>query len=118
MKEIILKPENLQKAWDNASDESKRVLEEAAPDFEFEEKIKYEAFKVYGVAGDHRTIYILIYIDNRKYAFAPIGDMDLICLDTYNTPEDAIASVLNLGLDVEPFDNQKDFFTWALKQLS
>lgn len=113
MKEIKLKPENLQKAWDEGCDSTKKALENIAPDYKFKKKIKFSKQKVYAFSR-RGEIYKLIDCLSSRYLWSRMGNTYNHCYGLHFSTNEALESAKE---KVEVFDNEKDFFKWALKQV-
>jgi len=114
MKEIKLKPENLQKAWDKGCSDVKEILEMLHPDFEFEEKVEGDECKIHAFASS-AGVFIANKIKEGKWSLVNMSSPSLICykMETLNK---IISSCKRDEYGV--FDNQKEFFEWALKQIN
>ena len=113
MNNITIKKENLQKAYDEGDKTQKEFLETLCPD-EFKSKIEYDSSKIYAVCG-FATIYKLHELDG-KYMFCDMANSSSGWTGKHTSVEGVLKSAEDE--EVEVFDNQKDFFTWALKQVS
>ena len=116
-KKIELLSKNLQKAWDNTCSDCKNLLENLHPDYVFKKEIEYDPDKIYGFvqgddigmiveAGDGR--HSIVYLESDRYWDDQSWGEGQQALSYLSTAD---------NVKIEVFDNQKDFFTWALKQI-
>ncbi len=116
-KEIKITKECLQRAYDEGCEDVKKVIKTLCPD-EFEKKIEYDKCKIYAIKN-HVVCFLCEQTDD-NYVWMPISNTD--GRHAYNgyksrSGEKAIAYIKDIEA-IEVFDSQKDFLTWALKQVS
>ncbi len=114
MKNITITKENLLKAHSEGCDDTKKVLENLCPD-EFEKKIEFRTDKIYAFKKGGEVW--KVNIASGVYRAIPMKDSWDEWLER-EKPEDLLSAITDKGFKVEEFDNQKDFFTWALKVIS
>ncbi len=111
MKNITITKENLQKAYDEGCDDTKKVLKNLCPD-EFEKEMEIEKGKINACLLDRNVIYIEI--QRSKYRA-----VELKTDESYNNGWHDIDGFKNHwgNMEWQSFDNQKDFLEWALKAI-
>ncbi len=117
-KNIEIKKEDFHNFYDSLCDEYQEKVRKLCPD-EFEDEIKYNSEKLYAYARkglDGLEITLLREGSDYKMFWSVLNTTYNKVGSAYNTAQEALNEYKHEGIQV--FDNQKDFFTWALKQVS
>ncbi len=108
--------EGIQKAYDEGCEDVKKVIKNLWPE-EFEKKIIYDRDKIYAA---HNGSHVLKLTTNWTYDDFYWSYLDRT--EGFNArASTAIQSIKEAeyrAYKIEVFDNEKDFFTWALKQIA
>jgi len=110
--------ENILKAHSDGCDDVKKVIENLWPD-ELDKKIEYYEDKIYAFYDNFNENIKVIH--REAYEAGKFKGYKLTSGGTSNHERDSFKDTVESvsgSNKIEIFYNQKDFFTWALKQLS